>query len=131
MLVYLDQQSTPCNRLHMSFLLNLYEAKTKLSALVEQVASGGSEVIIAKNGIPMAKLVRFEPKKIRKPGGWEGKVWESPDAWAPMTEAELESFYGAPLPLAARSDTKRRGARSKIPAAMPTVKSSTRKPRNK
>ena len=53
----------------MSFLLNLYEAKTKLSALVEQVASGGSEVIIAKNGIPMAKLVPFEPKKIRKPGG--------------------------------------------------------------
>ena len=35
---------------------NLYEAKTALSALVEQ-AAGGAEIVIAKAGKPMAKLV--------------------------------------------------------------------------
>ena len=39
--------------------LNLYEAKTQLSSLVE-MAAAGEEIIIAKNGKPMAKLVAFK-----------------------------------------------------------------------
>ena len=53
---------------------NLHEAKTNLSKLVELVLKG-EEVIICKAGHPVAKLVSLKPKKkMRKPGGWEGKV---------------------------------------------------------
>ena len=51
----------------MGILLNLYEAKTQLSALVDQAADG-AEIIIAKSGKPMAKLVAFRETARRKPG---------------------------------------------------------------
>lgn len=70
--------------------LNLYEAKTQLSALVDQVAAG-AEVIIAKNGKPMAKLVPFREHVRRKPGRLKGKIWMSKDFDAPMPEVE-EAF---------------------------------------
>ena len=53
---------------------NLYEAKTHLSQLVDRAAKG-EVILIAKAGIPLAKLVPLpKPKAKRKPGGWEGKV---------------------------------------------------------
>ena len=53
---------------------NLYEAKTHLSHLVDRAAKG-EEIVIAKAGVPLAKLVPVpKPKEKRKPGGWEGKV---------------------------------------------------------
>lgn len=53
--------------------VNLHEAKTNLSKLIELVAKG-EEVIICKAGQPVAKLVAFKQKgKKRKPGAWEGK----------------------------------------------------------
>lgn len=67
---------------------NLYEAKLNLSRLVDRAAAG-QEIVIAKNGKPMAMLVPLPPKSMRVPGGWEGKVWESPDCWEPMSEEEL------------------------------------------
>jgi prevent-host-death family protein len=70
--------------------LNLYDAKTQLSSLVE-LAAAGEEIVIAKNGKPMAKLVAFKTAK-RKPGRLKGKVWISPDFDAPMTEEELAAF---------------------------------------
>jgi prevent-host-death family protein len=55
-------------------VVNIHEAKTHLSRLVERAAAG-EEIVIAKAGTPMAKLVRYErPKKPRAPGGWEGRV---------------------------------------------------------
>jgi prevent-host-death family protein len=60
---------------------NIHEAKTHLSKLIEEVV-GGEEVIIAKAGKPLVRLIAFhEPKapKRRKPGLWKGKVWISPD----------------------------------------------------
>lgn len=71
--------------------LNLYDAKTQLSSLVD-MAAAGEEIIIAKNGTPMAKLVAFKPGVKRKPGRLKGKVWISPDFDAPMTEEELAAF---------------------------------------
>lgn len=65
--------------------LNLYEAKTQLSALVEQAAAG-EEIIIAKNGKPMAKLVPFKQRPLRKPGKHKGKIWMSHDFDAPMPD---------------------------------------------
>lgn len=75
---------------------NLYEAKLNLSRLVERAAAG-EEIVIAKNGKPMAKLVPLPPKKTRVPGGWEGKVWEAPDCWDPMSEDELKLWYEGEL----------------------------------
>ena len=65
--------------------LNLYEAKTQLSALVD-AAAAGEEIIIAKNGKPMAKLVALKDIIKRKPGRLKGKVWMSKDFDAPMPD---------------------------------------------
>ena len=67
--------------------LNLYEAKTQLSALVDQAAAG-AEIIIAKNGKPLAKLVPFRGRPLRKPGSQKGKIWMSDDFDAPMPDIE-------------------------------------------
>ena len=71
--------------------LNLYDAKTQLSSLVE-MAAAGEEIIIAKNGKPMAKLVALKDAIKRKPGRLKGKVWMSKDFDAPMTKEELAAF---------------------------------------
>jgi prevent-host-death family protein len=71
--------------------LNLYDAKTQLSSLVE-MAAAGEEIIIAKNGKPMAKLVALKDILKRKPGRLKGKVWMSKDFDAPMTKEELAAF---------------------------------------
>jgi prevent-host-death family protein len=70
--------------------LNLYEAKTQLSALVDDAAAG-KEIIIAKNGKPMAMLVPYKERIKRRPGRLKGKIWMSRDFDAPMPEL-LEAF---------------------------------------
>lgn len=75
--------------------LNLYEAKTQLSSLVD-LAAAGSEITIAKNGKPMAKLVPIRQKPLRKPGRLKGKIWMSDDFDAPMTEEEIAAFESSP-----------------------------------
>ena len=72
--------------------MNLYEAKTQLSSLVDKAAAG-EEIIIAKNGKPMAKLVAIKSVVKRKPGRLKGKIWMSPDFDKPMTEQELAEWY--------------------------------------
>jgi prevent-host-death family protein len=75
---------------------NMHEAKTHLSRLVDD-ALAGEEVVIAKAGRPVAKLVPYEPpRKPRKPGAWKGKVWMSPAFDDPIPEFE-EDFYDAPI----------------------------------
>ncbi len=74
--------------------MNLYEAKTSLSKLVDRAAAG-EETIIAKAGRPVAKLVPFEarPEK-RVPGGWQGKVRIAEDFDAPLADDVLAAFEG-------------------------------------
>ena len=58
---------------------NMHEAKTHLSKLVEQAAAG-EEVIIAKAGKPVAKLVPYQANNQPRRGGqWRGKVWMADD----------------------------------------------------
>ena len=53
----------------MARIVNLYEAKTHLSTLVE-AAERGQEIIIAKNGVAKARLTPIGPlKRVRKPSG--------------------------------------------------------------
>jgi prevent-host-death family protein len=63
--------------------INLHAAKTQLSRLVEEAASG-KEIIIAKAGKPKARLVPLADHALRKPGGWEGKVWVADDFDEPL-----------------------------------------------
>jgi prevent-host-death family protein len=73
--------------------VNLYEAKTKLSELVERAAAG-EEIVIAKAGKPKARLVPIEKKRKRTFGGWEGKGWIADDFDAPLPDDMLDSIYG-------------------------------------
>ena len=76
---------------------NLYQAKTELSALVDRCGKG-EEFIIAKNGVPMARLVPLSRHKgRRKPGGWEGKIWIAQDFDAPLPRALLKEFGEGPV----------------------------------
>ena len=71
---------------------NLYEAKTNLSQLVDRAAAG-EEIIIAKNGVPLARLVPLEQRTApREPGGWEGRVTVSDDFDAPLPDDILAGF---------------------------------------
>jgi prevent-host-death family protein len=66
---------------------DISEAKPKLSALVNEVLAGG-EVVLAKRGKPVAKIVRIEPdkKQPRKLGIFKGQIWMSDDFNAPLEE---------------------------------------------
>ena len=58
---------------------NISEAKAELSALIEAVQKG-NEVIIAKAGKPVAKLIAFRgSSRPRTPGSMAGQIWIAPD----------------------------------------------------
>jgi prevent-host-death family protein len=74
--------------------VNLYEAKTQLSSLVDRAAHG-EEIIIAKAGKPLAKLVSigFEPRSPREPGGnFLGVTFLADDFDAPLPDEILHGF---------------------------------------
>lgn len=76
----------------MTKTLNLYEAKNQLSALVDRAAKG-EEIVIAKHGKPLAKLVPVATvKRERKPAGALGKVWMADDFDAPLPPEALKLF---------------------------------------
>jgi prevent-host-death family protein len=59
--------------------VNIHEAKTHLSRLVDRAAAG-EEIIIGRAGKPVARLVALEPPvEKRRLGVWKGQVWVSPD----------------------------------------------------
>ena len=61
--------------------LNMQAAKTHLSRLVEE-ALRGDDIVIAKAGKPMVKLVPVTPQRQRrKLGSLQGKIWISADCW--------------------------------------------------
>jgi prevent-host-death family protein len=72
--------------------INIHAAKTHFSTLVEEVAAGG-EIIIAKAGKPMARLVPLETKNLRKTLGMlKGKIRVSDDFDAPLPPEILRGF---------------------------------------
>jgi prevent-host-death family protein len=73
--------------------LNLYEAKTQLSRLVERAAAG-EEIVIAKGGRPLARLVPLAQRTApRELGFLAGRVRISPDFDAPLPE-DLAAAFG-------------------------------------
>ena len=82
--------------------VNLYDAKTHLSALVDQAAAG-EEIVIAKNGKPYARLAPLVPRSAQKPkrqfGTWTRRYpeWTPPDAIAEFTEEEIAEWENHPV----------------------------------
>lgn len=74
--------------------LNIHEAKTHLSRLVEDVAAG-EEVIIAKAGRPVARLVALEKPAGRRKLGILAEEMAIPDDFdAPLPDDVLADFEG-------------------------------------
>lgn len=76
--------------------VNMHDAKTHLSRLVERVESG-EEIVINRAGKPAARLIPVAGKKAgqRLLGGWEGKVWIAPEDEVQQASREITGeFYG-------------------------------------
>lgn len=96
--------------------INIHEAKTNLSRLVQE-AVAGEDIVIAKSGKPMVRLVPIGVSKgTRALGTLSGQIRESADCWTPDPEIE-ELFYGSPaepIPVrrvAERAPKRKRGKR--------------------
>ncbi len=75
----------------MSLMVSLYDAKTKLSALVDR-AAGGEEIVITKNGVPQAKIVPLPALGgERAAAGALGVTYISEDFDAP--DAAIEALF--------------------------------------
>jgi prevent-host-death family protein len=72
--------------------VNIYEAKTRLSQLVEEAASG-EDVVIARAGRPVARLTRLERKTRRRPLGLLDGRFKIPDDFnRPLPAGALRAF---------------------------------------
>jgi prevent-host-death family protein len=84
-------ESTPESTMQDMTKVNVHEAKTHLSRLLLRVA-GGEEIVIARAGRPVAKLVSIEPKAQRVIGQDDG-LFEVPDDFdAPLPDEVLALF---------------------------------------
>jgi prevent-host-death family protein len=75
-------------------MVNIHSAKTHLSRLVAEVAAG-EEIVIAKAGKPVARLLPFEPlREPRRPGLMKGKIWIADDFDEPLPEEIMAAPRG-------------------------------------
>jgi len=70
--------------------VNIHQAKTHLSRLVER-AGHGEEIVIARAGKPVAKLVAFRTPRERKPGLVKGRLTKA--FFEPLPDDEIEAWY--------------------------------------
>lgn len=99
-------------------IVNMHQAKTHLSRLVEEAAAG-EEVVIARAGKPIVRLVAISNTEgPRHLGSLAGKVVEADDAWAVDTDAEA-AFYGGEVE---PSRAKRVAEAAQVPARRPARK---------
>jgi prevent-host-death family protein len=78
--------------------VNIHQAKTHLSRLLQRVAAG-EEVTIARAGVPIARLVAVKAEGKRRPLGFaRGEIWIADDFDAPLPDDFLKEFYGGEIP---------------------------------
>jgi prevent-host-death family protein len=73
--------------------VNIHQAKSQLSKLIERVTAG-EEIVIAKAGKPVARLVPATSRSPRKPGLLKGRIRIAKDFDAPLPESVLALFEG-------------------------------------
>jgi prevent-host-death family protein len=74
--------------------MNIHDAKTNLSKVIEKVVSGGCEYVIAKAGKPMVKVVAYEPEKKSRMGMLVGVYPPVPDDIDTPFQKEIEEMFG-------------------------------------
>ena len=74
--------------------VNIHEAKTNLSRLLVKVEAG-EDVIIARSGTPVARLVRFQKQGKRQFGSMKGLVKLDDSFFDPLPEEELAAWEGS------------------------------------
>lgn len=78
----------------MPVIVELADAEESFSELVERAAAG-EEIILAVDGVPLARLVPIaEERPLRQPGGWKGKIWVADDFDDPLPPEVLRGFCG-------------------------------------
>jgi len=79
----------------METVVNVHEAKTHFSKLLERIANG-EEIVIAKAGRPVARLTGYVPAAttVREPGSMKGQIHMAEDFNAPLPEDLLAAFEG-------------------------------------
>jgi prevent-host-death family protein len=85
--------------------VNIHEAKTHLSRLLEGVAKGES-FVIAKSGKPVAKVTPIVEKPVQRIGFMEGQFEVPDDIDTPFKKEIEEMFYGAERPQTVRPSKK-------------------------
>lgn len=73
----------------MPTTVNIHEAKTHFSSLVQR-AHDGEEIIVAKAGKPYARLVPLDERQPRRPGLARGRVTDA--FFEPLPPEELEAW---------------------------------------
>ena len=79
--------------------VNIHKAKTELSKLIARVEAG-EEVIVARNGKPVVKLVPVDKDNAlgpRVPGRWKGKFTIPGGVFDSLTEEELKDWEEGPI----------------------------------
>lgn len=75
-------------------LVNIHDAKTHFSKIINQVLNG-EEIIVARGGKPLVRLVPYEEETTERKGGqFKGLLTMSEDFDAPLPEDLLKLFYG-------------------------------------
>jgi prevent-host-death family protein len=73
-------------------VVNMHEAKTHLSRLIQRVEAG-EEIVIGRSGKPVAKLVPYQPERPRRvPGAWKGRIRIADDFDDDLPAEILEAF---------------------------------------
>jgi len=71
--------------------INVHDAKTHFSRLLSRV-EGGEEIIIAKAGKPVARIIPFGKNKKRSPGTARGRITVRKEFFEPLPESALQEF---------------------------------------
>ena len=77
-------------------IVNVYEAKTRLSRLLAQVEAG-AEIVIARRGRPIARLVPNIEMPARRRLGYDDGEYDVGDLLDPLSEDEVRAWYGKPI----------------------------------
>ncbi|MDX9944400.1 MAG: type II toxin-antitoxin system prevent-host-death family antitoxin [Azonexus sp.] len=78
--------------------VNIYEAKTQFSRLIE-AAERGEEIVIARAGQPVAMISAYSPKrKIAAPGSMQGSGWRMHENFDESVEALFDCLQDAGKP---------------------------------
>jgi len=76
-------------------IVNIHEAKTNLSRLIDRAAKGGESFVIAKAGKPLVKVTPLDaPKSTKRLGFLAGQI-EVPDDFDRMGQIEIERMFGS------------------------------------